>query len=205
MIDLSAITLTAPWAQLCVAPLLRSRMATSPYFDACAPATPLKQHETRGYRLTDTPRRLVIHSGKGDGGMRRSITEGTCAQIDGQEVSHFVDPYAAALRATGYSTLDPWQMHYEKFLQRLGPEDGKQLMLGYVVGLVTVTKMVATGVGQPAHDMDRALGNWKPNRWAWKLEEPFMLERPFHARGFQSLWKVADYQQAMIREQGGTW
>lgn len=199
MDQLSALTLTEPWSTLCLAPLKFNHPAQSPeeydLFVGINPGQPLKLHETRGYRLSGTPRRIVIHAGQGAGGMR----DATCDHF-----GRFTAPYARALEVTGYSSYDPWQLKYEE-LRRKNQPTLKSLALGCIIGLVTVTRMVSTGVGSPAHAIDRALGNWAPGRWAWQLTEPWMLEKPFHARGYQSVWKVMDHQAALIREQGGTW
>jgi hypothetical protein len=198
MSDLHAITLTAPWGTLCVAPVIDLAPLKAAGIHCGAIGEPLKLHETRGYRLGGGVRRLMIHNGKGDAGMRESITE----RRDG--AWRFVDPYAAALRACGYSDLDPWQAGYANATANhiVG---GRPIQLGFVQGLVTVPHIISTTdpAYGPAHQIDRLLGNWEPRRFAWRLTNQWLVPKPFHARGMQSVWKVPDYIQEALRGQGG--
>lgn len=200
MSDLHGLTLTAPWGTLCVAPVIDTAPLEAIGFLDAVVGVPLKIHETRGYRLSGTPRRLLIHNGKGNAGMRDSITE---RGADG--VYRFVQPYAAALRACGYSDLDPWQLGYDRLVAER-EEGGNAIQLGFIQGLVTVARIVSTTsqdpADWPAHAIDKALGNWEPRRFGWRLQDQWVLPRPFHARGMQAVWKVPEYIQGFLRDQG---
>lgn len=203
---LHGLTLTAPWSILCVAPVLDLAPLRVVALDRdVVLGEPLKKHETRGYRLTGTPRPLLIHTGKGDAGMRDVITK------LGGGVRRFVDPFASALRACGYSDLDPWQVHYEEKVLSKEWGSGQVIKLGCVTGLVKVSHIISTTDAMfpssqfsqgPAHSADHALGNWGPRRFAWRMTEPWLAPRPFHVRGMQSVWQVPEYIQYLLRDQG---
>lgn len=197
MSDLHGLTLTAPWGTLCVAPVLDTAPLEAIGFLDATRGLPLKRHETRGYRLSGVPRRLLIHNGKGDGGMRDSITE--CR--DG--ALRFVQPYAAALLACGYSDLDPWQLNYAEKMRVHG---GTAIQLGCVQGIVTVQHIISTvdhaASDGPVHALDRTLGNWAPRRFAWRMADPWVVPKPFHVRGMQSVWHVPEYIRVLLRDQG---
>jgi hypothetical protein len=193
---LHGLTLTVPWGTLSVAPVITTAPLEAIGFLDATIGVPLKLHETRGYRLKDAPRRLLIHNGKGDAGFRESIVERR------DNAWRFIQPYAAALRACGYSDLDPWYPNYEERVRSEGPLN--VIRLGYVQGLVTVTRCISTTDPEhgPAHELDRALGNWQPKRFGWRMEDQWVVPRPFHARGMQAVWHVPEYIQAMLRERG---
>lgn len=197
---LDALTLTQPWATLSVARFLSAEKIPadrSPKLVGCPP----KVHETRGYRISNLPRRIAIHAGKGDAQLRSGVV---LSLHDQPPV--LIETYASTLRDCGYSGSDPWGT-------RSHPKDNNlmRLPLGAIVGLVTITECSPTmaSVNKLAEgltdELDIMLGNWGPGRFAWRMEDAWLLPEPIACRGFQSVWKVGTDLLPKIHAMGGRW
>lgn len=213
---LSALTLTQPWATLSVVPIDIARASNRAQFPAIwdmAAARPQellgkpsKVHETRGYRLNLAagPRRIAIHAGKGDASMRGWLT---APDPKGKKDCRVLaEPFRSVVRACWYSGSDPWgRIHAAEDI-------GMSLLpLGAIIGLVTVTRCVATMM-QASHlalnatdALDMSLGNWEAGRWAWQMTDVTLLPEPVKCRGYQTVWSVPDDVRAAIADQGVTW
>lgn len=79
------------------------------------------------------------------------------------------------------------------------------LPFGVIVAVAELTgcrPMGGPAGAVPAHDLDRAFGDWSPGRFAWRLENVVALAEPIEAKGYQSLWipdaAVADAVQDLV-------
>lgn len=203
---LDALTLTQPWATLSVARFLGAEKIPadrSPKLVLCPP----KVHETRGYRISNLPRRIAIHAGKGDAQLRSALV-----LTHYTKPSVLIEPYASTLRDCGYSGSDPWG-DVSRTQTVFAPKDQGRLRLplGAIVGLVTITECSPTmaSVNKLAEgltdELDIMLGNWGPGRFAWRMEDAWLLPEPIACRGFQSIWKVGTDLLPKIHAMGGRW
>lgn len=221
-----SITLTQPFATLCVAPLLRDLVLLRSWFPdemlrsvdgpvRIAAGAPAKLNETRSFRphAAAVGPRVVIHAGKGDAGQRSALIDSTTGRLR--------EPYASAVKACGFSDKDPWTADaaYRRAEWRLAtPEHRLQLAdgghqplpLGAAVGLVTFTGAEHTirwwnlkSLGK-THEADWLLGNWAPQRFAWHMDNPALIPVPVPCRGFQMIWKTDAATDAAITAQGVT-
>lgn len=170
-----ALTLTQPWAACCVA-----RVAGAEH--------PPKRHETRGWAppKESLPFELAIHAGKS---CPRDVRE---YLVD--ETGHLIEPYRAIVEELGFTARDPWRR--ERGRSSLIAE----LPLAAVIGVVTVKqifKTTGTGPGGP----DGELGDFSVGRFAWRLEDAFMLPQPISCRGYQGLWTLEESDEAHVRRQ----
>lgn len=170
---MKALSLTQPWASLCVAP------------DPTAPWRAVKPIETRSWRVTQKhlPMRLAIHASLGiTREMRLWITDRTRGSLR----SHFVGWYGEALELAGLSRADPWH----------STAPGDKIPLGAIIGSVTLvgcvpSDEVADGWKRGAvTDLTYHLGDFSPGRWGWIFTRPVPLARPIPCRGKQGLWTV---------------
>jgi hypothetical protein len=60
--------------------------------------------------------------------------------------------------------------------------------LGMVLGTVNVTDTVSTNENRPIESLERLLGDYSPNRYYWKCENPVMFAAPVPAVGKLSIW-----------------
>ena len=61
--------------------------------------------------------------------------------------------------------------------------------LGAIVAIATLTDCVHTNWLDVSSE-ERAVGDWSPWRYAWKLEDVKALPEPIPCRGYQGLWHV---------------
>lgn len=67
---------------------------------------------------------------------------------------------------------------------------GRALPLGAFVGRGILAGNVSTNRHEGDTGDDYLAGNWSANRWAWKLVEAELFDRPIPARGQQGWWAV---------------
>jgi hypothetical protein len=68
-------------------------------------------------------------------------------------------------------------------LVRAGFDDWRRLPLGAVIGTVDLAGCTRVEELPPPDDLERALGDFSPGRWAWQLREPFRWAQPLPAVG----------------------
>lgn len=78
-------------------------------------------------------------------------------------------------------------------LARAGYLHPKELPLGAIVGIVTLTGCTSTtdaleGISAEEH----AFGDYGPGRFAWRLTEALRFNEPIPCKGALGLWKVPD-------------
>lgn len=156
---LRVLSLWQPWATLCVAPDPTSRHSTPP-----------KRHETRSWQPRHpTPFGVAIHATKKmDGEIRAILKE---------------QPFYDCLKRCGFLPQDP--RGYMQRGIRVGSTGLRILPLGAIVGVATVSSVVATGSLQITSFEDVLLGDWSPGRFAWHLIDSVMLPEPIPFRGRQ--------------------
>jgi hypothetical protein len=71
-----------------------------------------------------------------------------------------------------------------------GWEYRHSLPLGKIIGSVVFADSRPTEERGPATDADRAAGDWSPERWSWRAEEPIKLASPFPMKGRQGWFEV---------------
>lgn len=77
-----------------------------------------------------------------------------------------------------------------------------RLPLGALVGTVDFFQCrPTTSLEHAPGDVERALGDHSPGRFAWSTSSPHRLYSPIPARGALGLWTVPDELEAAIREQ----
>lgn len=84
-----------------------------------------------------------------------------------------------------------------------GLQDLRALPRGACLAVVDVLDCIPTyriDHGQHLPSLERAAGNFGPNRYAWKLERVQRLRRPIPARGRQRLWNPGPRLLAEIQE-----
>lgn len=93
-------------------------------------------------------------------------------------------------------------------------EDLKTLPLGAIVGVCDLVACITTNVCHPTDaitrkvyerpqrgDVERAFGNYEPNRFMWITENMRPLKEPIPCRGYQQLWNVPQEVEAQIINQ----
>lgn len=87
------------------------------------------------------------------------------------------------------------------------PEPPKPWPFGQIIAIANLAECVPTEQAALAlSTMEKAFGNYKPGRWAWKFDRVRKLERPLLARGFQMLWTVPVYVATQLEQiNGGLW
>lgn len=180
-----ALTLTQPWAMLCVAARLDTGRVA-------------KQIESRSWRLTPETigggLTVAIHAAVGiNRHVRHAISRDTF---------RLKPQYADPLVACGYSNLDPWHKKYAANVDTWNETTGgalKPLPLGAVVGVVTVMRCVPAHVVRGRHRMreisneEFALGHYDETdgrRFGWYLSNPRQLATPIPCKGAQQLWTL---------------
>lgn len=84
------------------------------------------------------------------------------------------------------------------------------LYFGHIIGKVTVTDCITT---EAWHDLtikekwpmskildERGFGNYDQGRYAWKLENPIIFQKPIPAKGALSLWNFRQCRQCGCSE-----
>lgn len=201
-----ALTLTQPWATL--------HVATA--FNGVRP----KEIESRSWRVLDfNPNEdVAIHAGKG---IARELRE---MVSDGK---YFREPFRYALRACGYSTLDPWRPDYlENFI---GPHSVRArssdmgvsayskaeelhlnpLPLAAVVGTVRyfdvrrgyeIIKLVEA---DQVKELELALGFYDESqgqrRYGFRSHLPQHFSEPVPCRGHQQFWRLPEDIERQVR------
>ncbi len=71
----------------------------------------------------------------------------------------------------------------------IGVEDADDLPFGCVIATGWLTGCLATA-GLSVDDMERALGDFSPGRFAWRIDRVSRLATPVPMRGAPGLWPV---------------
>lgn len=144
---------------------MKALTLTQPY--ATLVAMGLKQYETRSW-LTNHRGPLAIHAAAGFGGVggRRAFEE-ICLGLPG-----FFRAQLDQLLGVGGAKV--WM-----------------LPLGEVIAVTWLEDCVTAERADPDED-ERAVGDFTPGRWAWRLRQPIVLSRPIEAHGWQRLWNLDD-------------
>jgi hypothetical protein len=131
----------------------------------------IKAYETRSWA---PPRdlmgeRIAIHAGKTDRGL---------------------DIYAASC-ALDHATCERTAALHHLRAAHGGLDD---LPRGVILATATLAFAVETNgpIGSAVLPPERALGDWRPGRWAWRLVDAVVLARPIRCPGQQGLWDVDD-------------
>lgn len=129
----------------------------------------IKSYETRAWRPPESVigERIAIHAGRTDRGL---------------------DTYASTCH------LDHATCERTAALTRLVQHGCNlyNLPRGSIIATATIAFALATD-GDLARDIlptERALGDWGPHRWAWRLTDHHVLKHPIPCAGSQGLWDV---------------
>lgn len=114
---------------------------------------------------------IAIHAAKGAPACFRGIAD--------------EDPYRAALAAAGYHTEEAYDLPH-----------GAIVAVGRVVGCRRTDDVVAQ-----LSALERAFGDYSPDRWAWFLSDVVALREPVPCRGALGLWPVGPDDEARILSQ----
>lgn len=103
-------------------------------------------------------------------------------------------PLRLAIHASAATPRDAAQMAlqepFQRALARLGLDPG-DLPAGAIVGVVSVMECLPTSeVRDLLTGDERALGDFGPGRWAWRLDEAFALPNPVRCKGALGLWDL---------------
>ena len=145
----------------------------------------LKGNETRGW-YTNIRGRVAVHAGKK---YPSSIYEMLVNAGDEKTLFAIYD----ALETAGYD-----------------PNDDADLPLGAVIGTVEIVecaKVVRRTYDSAVLESGRIItgrellfGDYRPERYAWKLRNPEMFKTPVPARGHQGFWKWDERQGGMSHD-----
>lgn len=72
---------------------------------------------------------------------------------------------------------------------------------GAIIAVVSIEDCRWTEDSLPKNDADRALGDWSPGRYAWRVNLIDKLEHPVSCRGFQGIWRLTPDQERAVRQQ----
>lgn len=80
-----------------------------------------------------------------------------------------------------------------------------KIHVGSVIAVAELTEVLPTvGMQVIVSDKEERLGNFDPERWAWRLEDVRALSEPVECRGYQGLWtppeEVVEMVMAQVRE-----
>jgi hypothetical protein len=155
---------------------------------ASAIATGAKVHETRGWAPPKSliGERIAIHAGKSFGpGGKTAAREWVLAALE------LPDHKAWMREAKIIMYLDRvWDINYSTIPQ------------GVVLCTVRVAEVLPTkAVRNSVEDTDYELGDYGPNRFAWRLDELRRLPAPVPLRGAQGLFNLPRDVEGAIHEQ----
>lgn len=134
-------------------------------------AAGIKQYETRNWPpyqgMVGAP--IAIHAGKSTAGLR----------------DYSWQPPAAGLPMG-------WR---DRTLLSLGARPGHEhedLPFGAIIAVATLAYVIATDspMADSISTEERALGDWQPGRFAWRLDNPRLLAEPIPCQGQQRIFHV---------------
>jgi hypothetical protein len=97
--------------------------------------------------------------------------------------------------AMGNLTNVPWAKHIQVPLARRYSGVGEaDFTKGAIVAIAELTDciLMEPDVIDGVSDLERSLGHWEPNKYAYKLENVQKLKNPIEVKGKQSFWKIPD-------------
>src|SRR6516165_7564814 len=83
------------------------------------------------------------------------------------------------------------QEPFKSLLAMAGYPDRNLLPRGALLGTVELVDCTPTNLLNPSTE-ERALGDFRPGRYAWKLADPQQLERPMAMAGRLGIYEIAD-------------
>lgn len=146
-------------------------------------ASGTKRYETRSW---STPYRglLAIHAAKRWAGAERLAWQRAMTQL----VSRSTGDRIAAAGAG--------------FWAAVGPCD---LPLGAIVGLgqLASCELMDQALIESQDEDELAFGDWRPGRYAWRIEQVIRLPEPIPLKGRQGMWTLSEDVASLVREQAG--
>lgn len=135
-----------------------------------------KVHETRSWRppLALVGQRLAIHAAK--------------RKMPYDELSDLFYDIRTAARLKGWEDVSDGTKLYGKLYQDL--PHGAILGHARLEGVYSTNNEAYVSSLSP---LDYALGNYAPDRWAWKLDDLVVLDEPLPYKGAQGLFEVPLY------------
>lgn len=83
-----------------------------------------------------------------------------------------------------------WKQPFHDHLRDLGWVAWRFLPFGKVLAVVRLVECRPTEeVVKEISDLEQAFGDYRPGRWAYRLEMVYKFPQPIPARGFQGLWR----------------
>ena len=77
-----------------------------------------------------------------------------------------------------------------RLLAKCGYTNVLELPLGGVLAVGSLSGCYQTHLNAKViSHTERILGDWSPNRWAWRLDDVRLLQAPVWVRGHQGLWR----------------
>lgn len=73
--------------------------------------------------------------------------------------------------------------------EAIGVEDADDLPYGAIIATGWLTACLATD-GLPVDELEAALGDFSPGRFAWRMDRVTLLAVPIQCKGAQGLWDV---------------
>ena len=80
----------------------------------------------------------------------------------------------------------------------LSVRPGHVVAVASLVDVWTTEKVIAYDL---ISDRERALGDYGPNRYSWKIEDVRRIPRPFSAIGRQQIWNLSEDESERVRAQ----
>lgn len=111
------------------------------------------------------------------------------------ETRHWPTSYRGELaihagKAGTVHQFETWEAIREHIIPEANLPRWDKLLRGYVLGTVTLVDCIPTRALHGLSSQERALGDFTPGRYGWKLENPVVFDEPRPWRGKQGLWDI---------------
>ncbi len=83
-----------------------------------------------------------------------------------------------------------WEAMRKSALSGQELPEWSELLRGYILGTVTLVDCIPTYRLHHLSDQERTLGDFGPDRYAWKLSDPDVFDEPKEWLGKQGLWSI---------------
>lgn len=70
---------------------------------------------------------------------------------------------------------------------------------GAIIGIATLTDCLPTGSLLGLTELERRLGNFEPDRFAFRMEGAMPLDHPVPCRGKQGIWTIDEEVEKLVR------
>ena len=78
--------------------------------------------------------------------------------------------------------------------------ENMRMARGAIIAVASLTACRRTESLIGLSDDERALGDFSPGRWAWRIEDALWLDEPVPCRGRQRIWTLDEETERKVRE-----